>query len=582
MMQQENSVVRTTPGDTRTPLLESFDHWVSHQPAAVAVEHATANWTYAQLDAASDALVQVLADHVAPGDLVVVALGRSPELVAAALAVRRLGATYLAVSDAKRLSTLADADIRPRAVLSRLGELAEPFTTVAVPAGDGVAVHLHDAAAGDPETAYVVLTSGSTGVPKPIAVAEPSLRNLCAWWHDINGTGAGNRVGFAVDVAFDPHLKVLWGALTTGAALCLAAAEDLEDPAQVLEWLVRSRITACVLPTPLGEMVISRPWPAETALRHLFIGGDRLREWPHETVTAVVHNAYGPAECTVMATSCDLGSADRSAAVTPPIGTAMPGADLCVVDGDRQVVPRGTAGELLIGGACLATGYLGRPELTADRFVTATVDGAGQRWYRTGDWVVMRPDGVLEYLGRNDNQVKVSGVRVELDGVEALAERVNGVRRAVVLALGNGADTRLAAFVLADDRTVSADAMRAHLAEFLHPAAVPGVIRFVDGLPHKENGKIDHEALRALLRDGTDGEEPGVTTEAELAVLRACRAVLGAQHVPLDVNFVDIGGSSLVAMRIAQHLERAMGVKVRARDLFLKPTLRDLAAALAG
>lgn len=593
------------PADPRD-VLARFDRWVRETPAAPAVEDGEITWTYAELNALADDAAAALRDRVSPGDLVGVCLDRSVALVAAAVAIARVGAVYLPLGPRpgeRRLAAVTeglgvpclvgDPGLLPAAYLA--GErLPLPLPPVGANAADEVVAAFAPAptsasAAGRqaaPDgTFYTVLTSGSTGTPKAVAVGGASFASLLGWYREYTGSGPGDRHSLLVGVAFDPHVKELWTALTSGAALSVPPEEVRWDPEALTGWWRRAGVSVCVLPTPLAETLLDRPWPELPALRHLVVGGDRLRRWPSPEVTAQVHNAYGPAEATVQTTAHALSPDREDTTVPPPIGSPIAGASVCVTDEAGALVPRGEPGELRIGGAGLSIGYLDA-ELTARRFVAPPAGVTGtDRVYRTGDRVRMREDGVLEFLGRMDDQVKVSGVRIEPAEVEAAFEHDPGVLRAAVAAQ-TGADgtVRLIAFVRpAPGRAAPGVAeLLSGVRQWLPEQAVPSVVRYVDAFPLDTNGKVDRAALLAAeeRRPGTraaDGDSLASATPTEQLVVEICRDVLGLAGIGLGDNFSDNGGTSLLAARLLAAVEERCGIRLRAPEVLRQPDLRGLA-----
>ncbi|MFF2351494.1 non-ribosomal peptide synthetase [Kitasatospora sp. NPDC058115] len=583
-------------------VLDLFTSWARRTPHAPALIDGDLTLGYAELDRLADDVARQLAGHVRPGDLVGLCLDHSAALVAATLAVARLGAVHLplgprpgerrlrAVAEQLRPACLiGDPELLPPAHRDGLHRpLAAPGARRTVAAFADPATTGEAAAKAPRGTQYTVLTSGSTGLPKAVAVGQTALGALLTWYRELTGLGPGDRHSLLIGVAFDPHLMELWAALASGAALVVAPEAVRWDPAALTDWWRTAGITVGVLPTPLAEPVLDRPWPGGLPLRHLMVGGDRLRRAPGPDVTATVHNAYGPAEATVVTTVHTMAPGDGHGAGAPPIGRPIPGAIVLVTDENGHPLPLGEAGELRIGGQGLAIGYLDAG-LTAERFVSAPdeVDGT-DRVYRTGDRVLMRPDGVLEFLGRLDDQVKVSGVRIEPAEVEAALERDPRVRRAAVVArpapAGGGA--QLLAFVQ-PTAAGAGPADGAPLLEAVRPwlpeQAVPGVLRLVDAFPLDANGKIDRAALlkaeeAAAQQDGRAAGE--VTTPTERTVLRICRDLLGHTALTLDDNFLDAGGTSVTAARLLAALEEECGVRLRAPQLLRQPDLRAVALLL--
>ncbi|OKI01986.1 hypothetical protein A6A06_12785 [Streptomyces sp. CB02923] len=589
-------------GTDRSDILARYEHWVHRTPGAPAVEDGELSWNYAEIDALARVVTESLRGRVSPGDLVGVCLDRSAALVAVAVGLARLGAVYLPLGPrpgANRLAAVTerldvpclvgDPALLPASY--RTGDAVSlPLPAEGANAAGSVVAAFRAAPAtvgartAPPDTFYAVLTSGSTGTPKAVAVGGASLGALLDWYHAYTGARPGDRHSLLVGVSFDPHVKELWAALTSGGALSVPPEEVRWDPDVLTGWWRRAGVTVAVLPTPLAEAVLERPWPRLPDLRHLVVGGDRLRRRPAPQVTAHVHNAYGPAEATVVTTVHHV-EADESDTAPPPIGTPVDGAVVCVTDEAGHVVPRGAAGELRVGGSVLSLGYLDT-DLTAERFVAPPVGVTGtDRVYRTGDRVRMRPDGVLDFLGRLDDQVKVSGVRIELAEVEAAFEHHPAVRRAAVaVQSAAGGVTRLAAFVLPvpGEPVPSADELIREARGWLPEQAVPAVVRFLDSFPLDANGKVDRAALPAAWESPAEATSPdgaGVPqSPTEELVLRLCRDLLGSQALGTGDNFAASGGNSLSTARLLTGIEEHCGIRLRAPEVLRQPDLRALAA----
>ncbi|MFD5465092.1 non-ribosomal peptide synthetase [Kitasatospora sp. NPDC127059] len=568
-------------------VLDLFTGQAQRTPQAPALIDGQHTYDYAGLDRLADTVATALRGKVGPGDLVGVCLGHSAALVAVTLGIAKLGAVHLPLGPRpgeKRLQAVAE-QLRPvclvgePAVLPPGGErLALDLPTADQPGAGVVAALTPGGQVSVPVgTHYAVLTSGSTGTPKAVAVTEPALGALLHWYRELTGLGPGERHSLLIGVAFDPHVMELWATLTSGAALVVAPEAVRWDSGALTDWLGEAGITTALLPTPLAEPILNRPWPAGlAALRHLVIGGDRLRRAPGPEVTATVHNAYGPAEATVATTVHTMAPGGDHGAGAPPIGLPIPGAVLLVTDEQGRPVPRGTAGELRIGGRGLAAGYLD-PELTARRFVQVPpgVDGT-DRVYRTGDRVVMRADGVLEFHGRLDDQVKVSGVRIEPAEVEAAFERDPRVRRAVVAAETAETGVRLLAFVQTGTDTEPGSLLEA-VRPWLPEQAVPSAVRLVDTFPLDANGKVDRAALLAAEPPAPEAVGEEGETPVERTVLKLCRELIGRADLGPGDNFLAAGGNSLAAARLLESLEGEYGVRLRAPLLLRQPDLRAVA-----
>ncbi|WP_406301654.1 non-ribosomal peptide synthetase [Streptomyces sp. NBC_00885] len=592
-------------------VLSRYEEWVRRSPEAPALVDGTRTWSYRQLDEAADDVLRALGDRVRPGDLVGVCLDRSAALAVTAIALARIGAVYLPLGPRPGERRI-DAVTEEVAVVCLIGDPSvlparhRAAERIALPLpGEGtnaapkaVAAFAPPAASARPapqEAFYAVLTSGSTGRPKAVAVAEPALSALLDWYRTETGLAPGDRQSLLIGVAFDPHVMELWAGLTSGAALVPAPDAVRWDPAELTAWWRDAAVTVCVVATPMAEPVLARTWPQDLKLRHLIVGGDRMRRRPGADVTATVHNAYGPAEATVVTTTHAMRATDGDAGdeSAPSIGTPIPGATVVVTAADGRVAARGEAGELCIGGTCLALGYLD-PELTARRFTAPPpgIDaGRTDRVYRTGDRVRMLDDGRLEFLGRLDDQVKISGVRIEPAEVEAALEQNPSVRSAVVTAPRSAdGSARLVAYVLASGGA-SADELLSEVRAWLPEQAVPSAVRILDAFPLDANGKVDRAHLLKLAAapaqpitgdsaTADNGDAHDGATESERLVLRVVRDLLGSPRTGLMDNFTEAGGTSLVAARLLTVIEQETGVRLRAPELLRQPDLRAVAAVL--
>jgi amino acid adenylation domain-containing protein len=577
------------PLPAREGVFARYEHWVGESPAAVAVQDGPYAWTYREIDDVANEVIRHLEGRVGAGDLVAVCLDRSAALVAVAVAVARLGAVYLPLghqAGERRLTSLL-AELRVPAVIGSPELLPGSGEQVKLPVpasgANAVAVTVAefttpapDALPAPPDAFYAVLTSGSTGTPKAVAVGGESLANLVRWYHDLSGLGPGDRMSLLMAVPFDPHLGDLWAGLSHGATLAVAPDEVRYSTERLVEWYRSAAVDVSVLATPMAEPVLSGPWPHGLRLRDLLIGGDRLRSWPRPGVTARIHNVYGPAEATINVTAATLEPGLDMPA--PPIGTPIPGVTLCVVDGDGRIVERGQPGELLIGGTCLALGYLDE-SLTRERFVPGPEGADVARVYRTGDKVRMRADGVLEFLGRLDDQVKISGVRIEPAEVETALEQHPAVRRAVVAVRRHQSGLPgLVAYVepVPGMPLDTAEVLSTARASLPHQA-VPGDVHAVDGFPLNQNGKVDRAALLAATASEPAGEPAG---ETQLRLAELWHDILGADGLHPGSNFFELGGNSMHAVALTSAVTNTFHVDLSMKTIMSLRSLRDMAAAI--
>ncbi|WP_405885118.1 non-ribosomal peptide synthase/polyketide synthase [Streptomyces sp. NBC_01384] len=579
-------------------LPEVFRAQVRATPDAVAVVGPDASLTYAELDARANRLAHALiARGVGPERLVAVALPRSAELVVAILAVLKAGAVYVPVDPeypAARIGYMLD-DARPvlvvtdLRVLERLPEAGpaerlvvdEPETAATVAGCPAVDPEV----AVDPEhPAYVIYTSGSTGRPKGVVSTHGGLLNLFAdqqrtLFPPLLVDRRRLRVALTTSVSFDAAWNQLLS-LFAGHELHVLDRATWTDPDAFVDYARRCRLdfveaTPSYLHVLVAQGMLDDPqWrPAMVAA-----GGEAVPEQLWERLRSAdgvsCLNFYGPSECTVNSVVAPLESSRR-----PVIGRPVGNTRLYVLDGALQPMPTGVTGELYIAGASLARGYLGRPGLTAGRFVADPFGSAGARMYRTGDLVRWGPDGNLEFLGRTDDQVKVRGFRIELGEIEAVLVAHPQVAQAAVLVRTEG-DTRLVAyFVPVPGATVAVPALREHLRERLPEYMVPAAFVMLDALPLTPNRKLDRRALPAPEQAAAaPGRAPRTATEHVLAGLFA--EVLGVAEAGPDDSFFDLGGHSLLATRLVARARSALGVELTLGDLFDAPTVAELAAAV--
>ncbi|HVT16315.1 MAG TPA: amino acid adenylation domain-containing protein [Thermoanaerobaculia bacterium] len=443
--------------------------------------------------------------------------------------------------------------------------------------------------------AYVLYTSGSSGRPKGVMVSHRAIVNRLLWMQQRFPLAADDRVLHKTSYGFDASIWEIFSPLMAGAALVLARPQEQHDAAALVAAVAIHGATVLQLVPSLLDLFLREPGVAAAGacLRRLFCGGEELTpalaRRCNALLAAELCNLYGPTEAAIDATYWACPRAPAPAAV--PIGRPLANVEVILVNSLLAAVPPGVAGELLIGGAGLARGYLGRADLTAERFVPHPFGGhAGARLYRTGDLARRLPGGELEYLGRIDRQVKVRGVRIELREIEALLAACPGVRQAVVVARGEGSDRRLVAYVTG---TLSEDAaapdagpapapaeLRAALVARLPAAMVPGDVVALRALPLTSSGKLDWQALPdpAALRPASGSAAPDAAprTPTEQLLAGIWAEVLGRERVEAGDNFFDLGGHSLAALRVISRVRNDFGVELRVQDLFQAPTIAGL------
>ncbi|HEU0299934.1 MAG TPA: amino acid adenylation domain-containing protein, partial [Longimicrobium sp.] len=575
-------------------------------PDAVALVFEGRSLSYAELNGRANRLAHHLRKlGVGPDARVAICVERSLEMVVGLLAVLKAGGAYVPLDPAypaERLRFML-ADSAPAVVLTqaRPGEapLAALFEGLAVPVLflDAAAPAWADEPDVDParaglapgHLAYVIYTSGSTGRPKGVALEHRAMVNRLMWMQEVFGLGADDAMLQNTSFSFDASVWEFFLPLMTGARVVMVGSAGQRDPVDVVETIRRERITTVFFVSSMLQLCLEAPGVEGcTEVRHVLSGGEALapvavRRFHERLPGAVLHNIYGPSEAAV---AVRHGTVARDAArVQVPIGRPVSNTRVYLLDGRGEPVPVGVAGEIHVGGMQVARGYLGRPELTAERFGPDPFCGEpGARLYRTGDLGRWGEDGALEFLGRDDFQVKVRGHRVELGEIEAWLAEHAAVREAVVVAREDVAgDQRLVAYVVGaregEEVEVEVEALRAHLAERLPAYMVPAAYVRLDALPLTPSGKVDRRALPAPEGDAYARRayaEP--VGEVEQALAEIWAEVLGVERVGRHDNFFELGGHSLLVVRLVGRMQ-GEGLHAEVRALFTAPTLAELADA---
>ncbi|MFD5565108.1 amino acid adenylation domain-containing protein [Kitasatospora griseola] len=586
-----NDTARPVPQGT---LAELFEAQAARTPDAVAVVSADpeqpGELTYRELDAEANRLARLLlARGAGPGRIVAVSLRRSTRLVTALLAVAKTGAAYLPVDPGYPVERIdymlrdaapallvtlgADADDLPDGPVPCL-LLDAPATVAQLAAADPGAPGAERPTAQHP--AYVIYTSGSTGRPKGVLVPHTGIGSLVAGQRERFAVAPDSRMLQFASPSFDAAVAEMLVTLLSGAALVVAPADRMLPGDPLVRTCADHRVSHVTLPPSVLAVLDPASLPTVTTL---VTAGEAC---PPETVAAWsagrrMINAYGPTETTVCATMSDplTGGAAR-----PPIGRPIVNARAHVLDERRRPVPVGVPGELLVGGSGVALGYLGRPELTAERFV----DGPdGERLYRTGDLVRRLPDGQLDFLGRIDDQVKLRGFRIEPGEIaSALLAHPEIAQAVVVVREDRPGVQQLVGYVVPVAGTApDPAALRGHLAGQLPGHLVPAACVLLTALPLTPNGKVDRAALPAPEAGAAAwAERIAPRTALERTVAAAWSAVLGVPEVGVHDDFFDLGGHSLLATQLAARLGAEHGVPVPIRTLFDRPTVAGQAGWL--
>jgi amino acid adenylation domain-containing protein/non-ribosomal peptide synthase protein (TIGR01720 family) len=569
-----------------------FAQSAEHNPDAIALVQADTQLSYGELNRRANQLAHYLQQQgVGPEIRVGICLERSLEMVIAIIAVLKAGGCYVPMDvlmpqdrllyqlhDARVLLLITQAHlvdklsgcqtellcIDDHSPLEQRAEITAPQTTVA-------AEHLM----------YIIYTSGSTGHPKGTMITHASLCNLALWHIQNFSLHSSDRTTHLAGLGFDASVWELWPPLLAGACITLLEDPVQLAPAQLLHWFAEQAITMSFVPTPLTEqLLLEQHWPASLSLRILLSGGDRLHRVPSPSLPFQLVNNYGPTEATVVATSGVVDPGEQA----PDIGRAIANMHSYVLDEQMQAVPPGVEGELYLGGVQLARGYLQQPALTAERFVPHPLSTrAGARLYRTGDVVRFLPNGHLDFVGRNDFQIKVRGYRIEPGEIEHALLRHSSVRECVVVAREDRLRTgELVAYVILhsakreEQEAVSATlqhAVRERLPEYM----VPTAIVVLDAFPLTVNGKVDRHALPAP--EAYHMPYGAAHTQIEHLLVHIWSQVLRLPEISIHDNFFALGGDSILGISVIARA-RQSGLHMTMKQLYQAPTITRLSALI--
>lgn len=544
--------------------------------------------TYKEFNLRVNQLAHWLIDSgVQSGAVVGIACYRSFEMVVAIHAVLKAGAAYLPMDPdlpENRLKFLAqDSELKlilcEQSILNRLVGIAAPIITFESLTLNDCAVCEPDISIKPEDAAYVIYTSGTTGKPKGVVIEHLALSNRIHWMQHHYCLSKDDVVMQKTPFNFDVAVWELVWPLTVGAKLAVTKAEGHKDPLYLSASIQRHQVTCLhFVPSMLAVMVQSGGLSSCLSLRQVFCSGESLplslTQAFHSQHKAKLHNLYGPTEATIDVSYWE--STENSLIKTVPIGKPIHNTQLFVLDGASNPVPIGVTGELHIGGIGLARAYLNRVELTQQQFIsTDRIDGIVRRLYKTGDLVRYLPDGNLEYLGRNDHQVKINGFRVELGEIEAKLLSHPQILEAVVIAQkqSNGTQQLVAYFCTSSSLNITE--LTAQLERDLPHYMVPQYLIKLDAMPLSANGKLDRKQLPATQTDnGACFAAPSTALQIQISEL--WRSQLGCDVVGLDDNFFHLGGDSIKAISVVTNMVK-FGVSVSLKDLFQAKTVRKLA-----
>jgi amino acid adenylation domain-containing protein len=600
MLVEWNSTKRDYPADRC--IHELFEAQAARTPAAVAVVFEDRELTYGELNRRANQLAHRLRKlGIAPGAPVAICAERSLEMVVGLLGILKAGGAYVPLDPTyprERLDFML-ADARPEVILTqqqwmeslprhgtKILSLDTGWDAMAGESGENP----FNRAAPD-GLAYIIYTSGSTGRPKGVEVRHRGVLRLL-FRTDYVELNAEHSILQMAPISFDASTFELWGALLHGAR-CVLYPERIPTLETLNGILRKHRIDTLWLTASLYNLVIDRAPEILSGVRQLLIGGealsvDHVRRGLELLPLTQIVNGYGPTESTTFACCYRIPRPLAPSLASIPIGRPIGNTEVYLLDCNLQPVPIGVPGELHIGGAGLARGYLNAPEITAEKFISHPFSDEPQaRLYKTGDLARYLPDGNIEFLGRLDNQIKIRGFRVEPEEIEAVLRQHPGVREAVVAAredVGNPkSDKRLAAYVVSNPAQAPAvSELREFLKAKLPDYMVPSAFVMIDVLPLTPNGKIDRQALPAPDPGRPELESAFVAPRSSIeeTLANICARVLGLNQVGVDDNFFDLGGHSLLATQVVSRVREAYGVELSLRTFFESPTVAGIAAVI--
>lgn len=562
-------------------------------PNALAVRRDGEVLSYGELDRRANRIAHRLRSHGVGADTVVgICLERSVDQVVSVLAVLKAGGAYLPLdptypvdrlvlmlSDSQAAVLLTKRDFAARLPAGRYRKIGVDQAQFSDCPADSP-----NAAISGQDLAYVIYTSGSTGQPKGVQINHDGLLNLVLWHRQTFGVKPSDRATQLVSPGFDAAVWELWPYLSSGASVFLLDDAIRSEPEALRNWLVAQGITLTFIPTPLAERMLALSWPRETALRLLLTGGDTLHKYPPSGLPFSVINNYGPTECTVVASSGLIPPNEHPDGL-PPIGRPIANTTIYILNENMEQVPAGMRGEIYIGGAGIARGYLNHSELTQERFVPDPFRRDPMaRIYKTGDLGRYLPDGQIAFLGRVDEQIKIRGFRIEpAEIVRVLDEHPAVVASAVLAREVSPGEMHLVAYVVPSAGSqLTGSEVQNFIAGRLPEYMLPTLLVKLDALPLNSNGKVDRAGLpEPNLRNILNNDlfvAPRTTIERRVAEILA--ALLDLGQVSVEDNFFLIGGHSLLATQLIARIRDVFGVELGLRVLFDGPTVAQLSSQI--
>jgi amino acid adenylation domain-containing protein len=574
-------------------VVSAFEQVARDFPGRLCVEDATQTLTYAQVDSWSTKLAHLIRKlNVGTCPRIGLSVERSVQMVVGMLAILKAGYAYVPIDphypltrirhcledaglELVVLHTATEALYRESAVKRLNLDLPVEFSPSSL---DTPLPHIKKS---DP--IYVIYTSGSTGVPKGVEVEHVGMANLCQWHQRVFDLSPQSRATQVAGMGFDACGWEIWPYITAGASVTVVDRETLLDPGAILHFLVSRKITHCFMPTPIAELLIDACWPAESELRFMLTGGDRLKHHPADSLPFTLVNNYGPTEVSVVSTS---GNVPSGQAGFPTIGRPVDNLSVYILDAALQRVPPGVPGEVCIAGPGVARGYLNQPEATCKVFVENPYSERTEdaRLYQTGDIARLTANGEIEYIGREDFQVKIRGNRIELGEIEAVLKEVESIADVVVLVREDFHDsaTLVAYYTVKSGGAVDPDTLQSTLRARLPDYMIPAYCVRMTEFSLTANGKIDrHHLPKPTQEEGMITEIPvAPRNETERVMAEIWQEVIGVSTVGINQNFFELGGHSLKAARLVSRIQSELGYQVPVKTVFEAPTIERLMARI--
>jgi amino acid adenylation domain-containing protein/non-ribosomal peptide synthase protein (TIGR01720 family) len=562
-------------------LVSLFEQQVSQTPLALALVFENDSLTYQALNEQSNQIAHYLRSkgigHQMP---VAVCLERSANLLVALLGILKAGAAYVPIDPEypqQRIEYMLQ-DCSAKLLIKEQSSSMDLSIETLAPDSELLhsqpKVNLKEKPSPN-DLVYIIYTSGSTGKPKGVMVEHHSLVNLISWHQDYYQVDAHSKSTSMAGVGFDAFGWEVWPYLTAGASIQLLNNEQRLSPEIIAELILDQGITHTYIPTALVPAVVDLTRNRPSSLKYLTTAGDQLLPINIQNLDYQLVNNYGPTEFTICATSYILTERDENA--LPLIGKPIANTRVYILSNENKICPIGVVGEILLGGAALARGYLNNEELTKEKFIQNPINPTEERLYKTGDLGRWLADGNIEFLGRKDNQVKIRGYRIELGEIESAIQNIDTIGQIVVLAKEDKNGTkRLVAYVVASE-TFDKEQVVQKLKETLPEYMVPQFWVELQSLPLTANGKLDKNALpEPDLNEGLSGDADKQLTEFESRMLAIWEDLLDLDKLGINDNFFDIGGDSLLAIRLTSALRKELNLEVEIRLIFDFPTVATL------